>query len=111
MPTLTILVENIPDGSHLALQTKTGYVDGDGPRFTVPYDLRDGKPTGPAVQRQPDGRRFAYLAWLQNGTMVGRIKIQFDALPPERLAEDNTVTISATNPKGKPAGGSVPIEI
>jgi len=100
MPTLTIRVEDLPEAFvgesiRLVLQTKTGYVESDNLSFDVAYDLRDGKPVGSAVQRQPDGRRFVYLAWLSGGTMVGRIKVQFDALTSEQLAQDTVVTLSA----------------
>jgi hypothetical protein len=113
MPVLTIVVENLPERCpRLALQTKGGYVESDNLRFSVPYELRADRsgvvqPTGDAVQRQPDGRRFVYLAWLSGDTMVGRIKVQFDGLTPEQVAEGATVVVSATDRRGNPAGGSV----
>lgn len=113
MPVLTIQVEDLPEGApHLALQTKGGYEDAEGLRFSVPYELRTDRsgvlhPVGDAVQKQPDGRRFVYLAWLSGGLMVGRIKVQFDGLSADQLAEGATVVVSATDRRGKLAGGSV----
>ncbi len=117
MPILTILVEDLPEGApHLAIQTKRGYEDGEGLRFSVPYELRADRsgviqPIGDAVQKQPDGRRFVYLAWLSGGGMVGRIKVQFDELPAEQLAEGASVVVSATDRRGKPAGGTVAFRV
>jgi len=63
------------------------------------------QPTGPAVQRGSDGRRFVYLCWLSaQGVMFRRLKVFFDTATgfPEDLAIYE-VHVNGRDKRGGPA--------
>lgn len=81
--------------------------------FEATFELKTDRsgnlqPSGPAVQRQNDGRRFVYLSWC--GTqgpetrMFRRLKVFFDTVPgfPGPL-EEYRVQVKGTDRRGGPA--------
>lgn len=119
MPEVEITVLNVPtecanyEDLSLALQTKKGDVAGvrtpqNSFVFRVPFELRNGKPSGATVNSQGDGRRFIYLRWMatQHGIKVqyGRIKVYFDQIGNiVESQEFYSVTINGLDTKGRPA--------
>jgi len=66
--------------------------------WEIDVAIKDGKWTGPAVGKNPDGRRFVYLAWLtEDGRICRRIKLYED-----QVAEP-VIRILPTMPDGSPA--------
>ena len=116
MTKLTITVVDLPtscgehSGIRLLLQTKKSYVADVDAMFIV--ELERGKNrkgeehwVGDAVHFHGDGRRFIYLAWIDNkGQSFRRIKLYLSQIPeltPE--AESASVTISGRGKDGSPA--------
>lgn len=125
MPTLSIVVIDPPDyfseqgPVSLALQTAGGYREGlrvgSNLRFEVGYRLREDRsgvlqPTGDLVQRQPDGRRFVYLAWLNaEGISFRRLKVHFDLA--DYTQTHCEVRIAGRDAKGTPACASARVSL
>ena len=102
----------------LFLQTPTGYIAAASKSesafvFEAPFELKADRsgtlqPTGPAVQRQNDGRRFVYLSWRgTQGSMTSmfrRLKVFFDTVPgfPGPLAQYH-LRVKGTDKRGGPA--------
>lgn len=116
MVALTISVIDLPtscighSGIRLLLQTKKGYLSATDGVFSVELSRaanRKGEEhwTGDAVHFHGDGRRFIYLAWVDNkGQMFRRIKLylaQILELTPE--SESVNATISGRGKDGSPA--------
>lgn len=85
--TFTVEVEDLPrewKGESLILLWQSRirpdeFTAGHGNRFQITVSVREGKWAGPAVGRNPDGRRFVYLAWRSgSGVAIGRIKLYQD---------------------------------
>lgn len=103
---------------HLVLSTKEGefapdFVGASEIRFDVDIEIRpdrsgDLQGWGPAVNRQGDGTRFVYLAWIgtQNGVraMFRRLKVGLDQVPGfPGSAENYSVRVRGRDKKGGPA--------
>ena len=116
MTKLTITVVDLPtscgehSGIRLLLQTKKNYLAGADGVFSVELGWaanRKGEEhwVGDAVHFHGDGRRFIYLAWVDDrGQMFRRIKLYLSQIPdltPE--AESASVTISGRGKDGSPA--------
>lgn len=124
MAKLSIVVVDPPnqcigyDDIELVMSTKEGesppvFVGADELRFDVEIDIRpdrsgDLQGWGPAVNRQGDGIRFVYLAWIgtQNGrrTMFRRLKVGLDLVPGfPGSAKEYTVRVRGRDKRGEPA--------
>lgn len=109
------------DEIELVLSTKDGIfppaaTEGADLRFDVQVEIRPDKSGtlqgwGPAVNRQPDGRRFIYLAWI--GTTSGgrsmfrRLKVFLDKVSLFPGHESvYTIHVKGKDPRGGPACAS-----
>lgn len=114
MPTLRIVVLAPPAdwdcyrNVRLTLQHKKGDdepVQATAERvvFEVPYDLREGVPSGPYVFFNSDKRRFIYLRWSgeTNGgrEMFRRMKLFFEDMP----AGADEILVPGRDAKGAPS--------
>ena len=112
------------DAIELVLSTKDGIfpaaaTDGSNLRFEVPVEVRPDKSGtlqgwGPAVNRQPDGRRFIYLAWLGTTggerTMFRRLKVFLDTVslfPGHETVY--VIHVKGKDPRGGPACASATV--
>jgi hypothetical protein len=76
--------------------------DDDQTVFEVPYEVRNGQPTGKSVLRGNDGKRFIYLRWLVHSgervTPYGRMKLFFEDFHEGA----STITVGGTDTQGRP---------
>jgi hypothetical protein len=62
------------------------YTEIEGSQVRITVGLKDGRWTGKSVGRNPDGRRFVYLAWINSaGTSFRRIKLYQDQVQGDRV--------------------------
>ena len=94
------------------LQSKKGYRVAQSGVFSVTFDRklnRKGEEhwAGDDIHFHGDGRRFIYLAWVdQYGNMFRRIKLYLEhitGLDPSAIDQDVSVTIAGTLKDGTPA--------
>ena len=112
------------DAIELVLSTKDGIfaaaaAEGADLRFDVSVEVRPDKSGtlqgwGPAVNRQPDGRRFIYLAWLGTTggerTMFRRLKVFLDTVslfPGHETVY--VIHVKGKDPRGGPACASATV--
>ena len=112
------------DEIELVLSTKDGTfppaaTDGANLRFDVPVEIRPDKSGtlqgwGPAVNRQPDGRRFIYLGWIGTAggepTMFRRLKVFLDTVSLFPGHESMyTIHVNGKDRRGGPACASATV--